>query len=562
MNKNATISSDGNLPIGEPQSRGIANPIIRGFNPDPAICRCGDEFFIAVSSFQWWPGVPIYHSFDLRHWELFGHALTEERIVNLRRIGDSAGIWAPSLTYADGLFWLVFSPASGSRRRGYESPNYLTTAEKISGPWTEPVFLNASGNDASLFHDPDGRKYVLNTHQIRSPEGQHRVEGHAGTLLQEYDHAQRRLIGAPCNIFRGTEVGVPEGSKLYYRDGWYYLNIAEGGTEYGHCVTLARSRHIRGPYEVHPDNPILTARHDPDNPIQRAGHADFVTLDEDLVALVYLASRPIDRMSLCGRETFIARGRWGKDGWLRLDRKEPQGEVPDFGLPPHPFPQKGSFDTFDGPVLGPKWQTLRQSLGGRLDLTEKPGWLVLHPNHCLLDSIEAPAAVFRRIEDQAFTAETRLSYRPVEIQQWAGLACYYDTRHWYFLYRGFHSGDGPVIGLCGKGMSGSQRIEDLGRVVIEDIGAIDLRVECDRRRLSFFFRLDASSSWMPIGEPQDALILTDEYVEKMDPVPNFGFTGAFVGLAAWDMTLAGPLPAFDHFDYRGVEGVNANGVVM
>ena len=533
----------------------LTNPIIRGSSPDPAICRRDDEFFIAVSSFQWWPGIPIYHSFDLRYWTLLCYALTEERLVNLRRVGDSAGIWAPSLTYADGLFWLVFSPASGSRRRGYESPNYLTTAQEITGPWSDPVFLNASGNDASLFHDHDGRKYFLNTHQIRSPEGRHRMEGHAGTLLQEYDPRGHKLVGEACNIFPGTDADVPEGSKLYFRNGWYYLSIAEGGTEYNHCATLARSRNIRGPYEVHPENPILTARHDIHNPIQRAGHADFLTLDDDRVAVVYLASRPVDRMSLCGRETFLTRGRWDDDDWLRLDRREPQLEIPDFGLKPHPFPARPEMDHFDEATLRLEWNTLRQPSLDRISLTERPGWLTLHPNHCLLDSVEAPAAVFQRVGNNAVVAETRLCYRPSQVQQWAGLACYYDTRHWYFLYRGFSSVDGPIIGVCGKGVGGCQRMEDLGQVAIENVNVVDLRIVCEQRFLKFYFRIRGHGKWRPVGSTEDALILSDEYVENIDPVPNFGFTGAFVGLAAWDMTNVGPKPAFDYFEHRAWNGI-------
>ena len=527
------------------------NPIIRGFSPDPAICRRGDEFFIAVSSFQWWPGVPIYRSLDLRNWELHCYALFDEKMVNLRRIGDSAGIWAPSLTYADGLFWLVFSPASGTRNQGYESPNYLTTASNIEGPWSDPVFLNASGNDASLFHDNNGKKYILNTHQIRSPEGSHLVEGHAGTLLQEYDSKSEKLVGVRENIFPGTDLGIPEGSKMYQRDKWYYLSIAEGGTEYGHCVTLARSRNVMGPYEVHPDNPILTSRDNPDNPIQRAGHADFLTLENGQVAVVYLASRPSNKASLCGRETFMARGRWDDDGWLRLDSRDPQLEIPDFGLPLKTLPAPAECDHFDSPTLGKVWNTLRQPANGRLSLVERSGWLRLQPNHCFLDSIEHPAAVFRRIEHRAFFAETLVSFQPEDSQQWAGLACYYDTRHWYYIYRGWRPGSGSIIGLCGKGIRGSNRIEALGEFAFNSTDDVEFRVSCEQMHLQFSFRPSGTENWRSVGPLQDASVLTDEYVESEDPIPNFGFTGAFVGVAAWDMTGVGPVADFDFFKYKG-----------
>ena len=145
------------------------NPILPGFNPDPSICRAGDDFYIATSSFQWWPGVPIYHSRDLRHWALVSYALTDPAHLDLRRIGDSAGIWAPCLSYADGLFWLIFTVASGGRQHTYECPNYLTTAADVRGPWSTPIYLNTTGNDPSLFHDDDGRKWLVNTEFVWAP---------------------------------------------------------------------------------------------------------------------------------------------------------------------------------------------------------------------------------------------------------------------------------------------------------------------------------------------------------------------------------------------------------
>ena len=131
----------------------MRNPVLKGFNPDPAICRKGGDFYVATSSFQWWPSVPIYHSRDLCHWELYSYALTRTSQLDMRRISDSGGIWAPSLTYADRLFWLVFTNASASRQHFYECPNYLVTADDPKGPWSEPIYLNASGNDPALFHD-------------------------------------------------------------------------------------------------------------------------------------------------------------------------------------------------------------------------------------------------------------------------------------------------------------------------------------------------------------------------------------------------------------------------
>jgi xylan 1,4-beta-xylosidase len=523
----------------------LQNPIIPGFAPDPAICRRGDDFFLATSSFQWWPAVPIYHSKDLKHWELYSYGITNPEYADLRRIGDSAGIWAPSLTYADGLFWLVFSPASGSRQHGYESPNYLTTAKDPRGPWSKPVYLNTSGNDASIFHDRDGRKWLLNTDQNLTPGG----KGHAGVLLQEYSDNEKKLVGPVRNIFAGTPLGVPEGSKLYHQGDWYYLLIAEGGTGYGHAATMARSRNISGPYEAHPENPILTARDDPANPIQRAGHPDIVNLENNRVALVYLASRPVEKRSLLGRETFLADAHWSADGWLRLEHRAPQLALPDFGLKEVRFPEPLARDNFDGPKLDLEWNTARQPMTELQDLNSRPGWLTLTPTPSFLTSIERPNLLARRVRHHAFTAETNMEFSPTETQQWAGLICYYDTRRWYFLHRALDQQQRPVIALYTKSLGFG--LKELAAKQIVESKTIRLGVTCDGRNFQFRFAKGHNGPWEKLGPPQDALILSDEQVEDMDPIPTFGFTGAFVGIACFDLGGRGPKPMFDWFEYQG-----------
>ena len=182
---------------------------------------------------------------------------------------DSCGIWAPCLTHADGLFWLIYTDvkrygrttvggASGASLRDFH--NYLVTSPRIDGEWSDPVSLNSSGFDPSLFHDDDGRKYLVNMLWDHRP-GNNRF---AGIVLQEYSVKERKLIGERKNIFKGTPLGFTEAPHLYKRNGWYYLLTAEGGTGWGHAVTMARSRKLTGPYELHPDTYILSARHRPD----------------------------------------------------------------------------------------------------------------------------------------------------------------------------------------------------------------------------------------------------------------------------------------------------------
>jgi xylan 1,4-beta-xylosidase len=259
----------------------IRNPILRGFNPDPSIVRVGDDYYIATSTFEWYPGVQIHHSRDLVHWRLLTRPLRRASQLDMRGDPDSCGIWAPCLTHHDGLFHLIYTDvkrygrssaagAPGASLRDFH--NYLVTSATIDGDWSDPIYLNSSGFDPSLFHDDDGRKFLVNMLWDHRP-AQNRF---AGIVLQEYSPAAQRLIGERQIIFAGTPIGFTEAPHLYKRNGWYYLLTAEGGTGWGHAVTMARSRAIDGPYELHPDVYILTARDRPDAPLQRAGHADLV----------------------------------------------------------------------------------------------------------------------------------------------------------------------------------------------------------------------------------------------------------------------------------------------
>lgn len=522
--------------------------MLPGFNPDPSICRRDDEFFLATSSFQWWPGVPIYRSTDLRNWRLCSYGLRDPRYLRMDRIQDSAGVWAPCLSYADGLFWLVFTIANGSRLNIYECDNYLTTAPEPDGPWSEPVYLNSTGNDPSLFHDADGTKWLVNSQFGRTPG----FIAQQGTVAQEFSVGQRRLVGAPTFIFAGTGRAAPEGSKLYQHGGWYYVVIAEGGTAYGHQATMARSRNVLGPYEVHPDNPILTATGDPDNPIQRAGHVDLVEVTDEELAVVYLASRPVDGHSFLGRETFLARARWCADGWPRLDSVEPQFTLPDFGIPEDAAPTS-TRDDFDTESLALEWNSPRVPPDSAVDLRSRPGWLRLTGSASCIDSLHRPSMLCRRITDRSFAARTRMDFVPAVPDEWAGLLCYYDTRHWYALVRLRDPEGGDGVMLMRK-QSPSPRIDRLAFTPLDAGADLVLGVEGDGRRLTFTVAVgDGDPS--PVGDPQSALVLSDEFVEsenEIDPIPTMGFTGSMVGLVAFDLGGRATAPEFDWFEYQAV----------
>lgn len=365
----------------------IRNPILPGFNPDPSIVRVGDDYYVATSTFEWFPGVQIHHSRDLVHWRLLTRPLTRPSQLDMRGDPDSCGIWAPCLSWADGLFWLIYTDvkryarttvpsASGASLRDFH--NYLVTTPNVDGEWSDPVHLNSSGFDPSLFHDDDGRKWLLNMLWDWRP-GHNRF---AGIVLQEYSPEARALVGERVNIFTGTELGFTEAPHLYKRDGWYYLLTAEGGTFWDHSVTMARSRSPRGPFELHPDTYILSARRRPDLPLQKAGHADLVETQDGETYMVYLCSRPLPNRgrSPLGRETAIQPMVWSPDGWLRTPSGEgvPQLEVRAPALAPHPFPAPQAREEFDGGRLPIDFQWLRSPWPDELfSLSARPSHLRL-----------------------------------------------------------------------------------------------------------------------------------------------------------------------------------------
>ena len=251
----------------------IQNPVLKGFNPDPSICRVGEDYYIATSTFEWFPGVQIHHSKDMVNWQLVSHPVNRVSQLNMLGNPDSGGVWAPALTYADGQFWLIYSDIKVVEGNTFkDGANYLVTSETIDGKWSEPIYLNNSGFDPSLFHDEDGRKWLVNM------MWDHRSNKHSfyGIVLQEYSVEEQKLVGESKVIYKGTELGLTEAPHLYKMNGYYYLLVAEGGTKFEHASSVSRSKNIDGPYELHPHDPLISSWAHPLLPLQKAGHGSFV----------------------------------------------------------------------------------------------------------------------------------------------------------------------------------------------------------------------------------------------------------------------------------------------
>jgi xylan 1,4-beta-xylosidase len=517
----------------------IRNPILPGFNPDPSICRVGDDSYIATSTFEWFPGVQIHHSRDLVNWRLATRPLDRRSQLDLIGVPDSGGIWAPCLTWARGRFWLIYTNVQHMDGAFKDTPNYLVTAERIEGPWSEPVYLNSSGFDPSLFHDDDGRMWFVNQLWDHRPDATTRF---AGIVLQEFDPQAQRLTGPITNIFAGSNLGITEGPHLLKKDGWYYLLTAEGGTDWHHAVSLARSRSITGPYELHPDNPILTSRGTSAR-LQKAGHGSLVQAGDGSWWMAHLASRPMipgDRCML-GRETSLQPVVWGADGWPRLAHggRTPAEVVPAPHLPAHPWPAEPVITRLSGPTLPPAFQTLRRPAD--------PSWLSFTSRGLRLAGGESPISRFRqslvarRLTAFAASVATEIHADPVDFQQSAGLTAIYDTRTWFALRLTWRADRGRCLlpTWCDDGKYG----EDATGAVAVAAGPVQVGLDIARGRLRFRFR-QGDRPWTAIGAEQDATKLSDDYGT------GWHFTGAFVGLSVVDLSGRAMPAEFPWFSYE------------
>jgi xylan 1,4-beta-xylosidase len=542
-----------------PERAPIRNPILRGFNPDPSVVRVGDDYYVATSTFEWFPGVQIHHSRDLVHWRLLARPLRRESQLDMRGDPDSCGVWAPCLSHADGLFHLVYTDvkrygrttvggASGASLRDFH--NYLVTSPRIDGEWSDPVYLNSSGFDPSLFHDDDGRKYLANMLWDHRP-GRNRF---AGIVLQEYSPRERRLVGERRVVFEGTPLGLTEAPHLYKHGGYYHLLTAEGGTGWGHAVTMARSRALLGPYELHPDVYVLSSRHRPDLDLQRAGHADLVETQAGETYMVYLCGRPLRNRGRCtlGRETAIVRMEWGPDGWLRTADGDGLARVvvPGPGLPPHPFEPPPARADFDGDTLPIEFQWLRTPRPEELfSLSARAGHLRLYGRETI-GSLFRQALVARRQQAHCFSAATAVDFEPEHFQQLAGLVCYYGGAKFHYLHLSHDEAIGKYLAVMSALPDSPQADAFTEKIAIPAGRPVELRVEVDEARLYFGYRLDGGA-WRWLPQQFDASILSDEATAP--GLPNF--TGAFVGMACQDVAGTARPADFDWFEYREREFV-------
>lgn len=403
------------LSIGQGSAQGFRNPIIPGFHPDPSVCRVGDDYYLVNSSFQYFPGVPLFHSKDLVNWEQVGNCLDRPSQLELTNANGGSGIFAPTIRYNDGTFYMVTTNISKGGK------NFLVHTTDPRGPWSEPVWLEQGGIDPSLYFE-NGKCYM-----VSNP--------HDCITLCEIDPKTGKQLSPSRRIWEGTGGRYPEGPHIYKKDGWYYLLISEGGTELGHKVTIARSRFIEGPYTGNPANPILTHANiiGQTSPIQGTGHADLIEAADGSWWMVCLAYRnmPGGHHTL-GRETFLAPVRWDKDAWpvingngtISLDMKART-------LPLRPFPPRKP--DFKSKTLSPEWLYLQNPVKENYSFTNN-GLLRLKATPVTLSSWKSPTFVGLRQEQFNMEFYTSVNLQQAKENDEAGITVFMEFNSHYDLF--------------------------------------------------------------------------------------------------------------------------------
>lgn len=484
------------------------NPVIPGFYPDPSICRVDSDFYLVNSSFQFFPGVPVWHSRDLVNWEQIGNVLDRPSQLPLGTANAWLGIYAPTIRYNDGTFYMITTNVGP--QAAPHSGNFLVTATDPAGPWSEPVWLEQVGIDPSLYFE-DGKVYMTSNPDV-------------GIWLCEIDPATGRQLTPSRRIWNGTGGRHPEAPHIYKKDGWYYLLIAEGGTELGHHVTIARSRDIYGPYEPNPSNPIITnfCRAAQGSRIQGVGHADLVDAPDGSWWAVALGYRTVGNgVHTLGRETMLAPVRWDEGAWPVVNANGTVDTLMHAAtLPAVPVRAEATETDFrKADALGFEWVYLCNPHTENYVLTRRG--LTLKATPIGLDDEGSPTWTGRRQRSHAAVCTTTMQLLPgAAAGTRAGLTVYMERGSHYDLFVKMLP-DGKEQAVCELRLNAITHRFDA--VPVKAGKWLDLRVECDDDMYTFSLSSDGGRTWTPMGRANARYLATET---------AGGFTGMTIGLFA------------------------------
>lgn len=495
------------------------NPILSGFYPDPSICAVGEDFYLVNSSFAYFPGLPVFHSRDLAHWEQIGNCMERVSQLPLEGAKHSGGLFAPTIRYHEGTFYVICTNVT-------HGGNFIVTAQNPAGPWSEPSYLEgADGIDPSLFFDEDGRCYYIGTHP--NPAGC-QYDGDWYIWVQELDLAAMKLVGEVHNVWNGAMRGVhwPEGPHLYKKGEYYYILHAEGGTGPEHAVSVCRSRNVFGPYENNFCNPIFTHRHlGSAYPIQYVGHADLVETSRGDWYMVMLAVRPLKGYTTLGRETFLARVIWEKD-WpvvnpgVGMLTDTVEVDLPEWVPGNEKNRTEKYYDFTKQKSLGAEFLTIRNPQEGSYTLTEK-GLQMSFGKHTLKEK-ESPSYLALRQENHFFEAAAVLSTANLSEGKKAGIALVQSNE--YHLRAEVSRGAAGKIKIEGFLCKGSQDELVCSREILltGETLSLHLRVK----------GLTAEMFWENEETGEDNLLFDKLDISSLSTEVAGGFVGCTVGMYA------------------------------
>jgi len=369
------------------------NPIFAGDYPDPSILRDGSDYYIVHSSFEYYPGLLIWHSKDLINWKPMTNALH-------KYVGS---VWAPDLVKYDNRYYIYF-PANNT--------NYVVTANSINGPWSDPIDLKVGNIDPGHVTDSAGRRYLY-----FSSGGYVPLSEDGLSVIGELNHV---YDGWPILREWTIECFCLEGPKLVKHDEYYYLTVAEGGTAgpaTGHMVISARSRSPFGPWENSPYNPVIRTKESSEK-WWSVGHG---TLFEDAAGSWWIVFHGYENgHHNMGRQTLLLPVEWTNDGWYKIpneitiDRpvKRPAGTMSEaiFSLS----------DNFEGNVLKPHWKFFAEYDTSRFRLVDN-SLVIKGKGH----SVGESSPLLTILSDHSYSAQVELF---IEGEAMGGLVLFYNDR--------------------------------------------------------------------------------------------------------------------------------------
>lgn len=526
------------------------NPLLSGFYPDPSICRVGDDYYMVTSSFVYFPGLPIFHSKDLVNWEQIGHGISSPEQLDYKNCETSLGLWAPSIRYHKGTFYIINTFVSEGREARRD--NYIITAKDPAGPWSNAIFVEgADGIDSSLFFDQNDRLWYAGN--FISDEVLY--EGHHGIYLCELDPQTFQFIGERKIIWDGKKSRSKwiEAPHIYYINGYYYLIAAEGGTFTNHSVMMARCKTIDGDYEVCPRNPIVSHRHlSLFHEISVTGHADIVETQKGEWWMVLLAVRPYEYEPAdhtpiqphfnLGRETFLIPVVWENDGWLRVDNENGLVNKTERrpNLPVYLARPEFSSDNFESANLHMRWNTIHPAKEPFYSLTARPGCLRLSLLPEVISEICTPAFIGRRQQHKDFRLQTAMDFSPLSENEEAGLALVQDDRYHYRYTVTQKNGCRTLTLFSCSNHENSL----LAETALSFSGRIYLTVTATEEGYHFYYG-DDDQTLIPLYQKADPTLLSS--------LVNEGFTGTYIGMyASSNHTSSDNYADFDWVIYEGI----------